>query len=125
MGIFDALLNRTEIDREIVVVSNEMISKAAHAIANDCFKEGMSHPRYNEIYNASLDVMYATALYVGYGLSDGVDIDIDDHSERGVKIHLNTLLDTNSDKSTSKENLFRYLKEKKFNDMEKFALGIQ
>jgi len=108
-----------------IIVNNDTISEAAHAIAIDCFSEGVSHPRYDEIYNACLDIMYANALYIGYGVSDGVDIDLDDYLDRGVKIHLNTLLGTGQDKNIAKEHLFRYLKEKKFNEMEKNMLRIQ
>ena len=123
MGIFDALLNN-KVNKKIEV-SNSTISEASHAIAKNCFSQGISHPRYNEIYNACLDNMYANALYLGYSASDGVDIDIDEYTERGVKMQLDMLYNSNQPKSVSKENLFRYLKEKKFNDMEKFALGIQ
>ena len=104
---------------ETIKVNNENIIAAANAIANDCFSEGVSNPRWMKIYNAALDNMYANALYLGYGVPDGINVNINNPEEANVKKYLNTYDSVQAPKENIEKALLRLLTDKKFNSMEK------
>lgn len=105
-----------------IKINNENIIAAAHAIADDCFSEGVSNPRWMKIYNAALDNMYSNALYLGYGVSDGINVNINNPEEANVKKSLNMLISMKAPKENIEKALVRLLTDKKFNSMEKQVL---
>jgi len=107
---------------ETIKVNNENIITAAHAIADDCFPEGISNHKWMKIYDAALNNLYANALYVGYGISDGININLNNPEEVNVKKLLEMYISMQAPKENIKKALYRLLTEKKFNDLEKQIL---
>lgn len=108
--------------QQTIQINNKNIINAAISIANDCIKEGPTNPMYQKIYNGALDNMYSNALYLGYGASDGVIIDLNDPMESGVKKLLNFLISIKAPKENIHKALIRLLTDKKLNDFEKQTL---
>ena len=121
MGFFDFLKTKTADENfESLEVSNETIMEAAHKIADDCVSGGdMSNPKWLKIYNNALDNMYGNALYLGYGESNKIHIDLNDPLDAGAKMTLENLKLLNAPKENIQKALFRLLKDKKFSDAEK------
>ncbi len=103
------------------IVNNKSISEAAHIIAFNCVSTGPSDEKWMKTYNALLDNMYGNALYLGYGIKDGINIDINNPQEIGIKNTLDTLNTINAPKDKIEKALFRLLTEKKLNQTEKEA----
>lgn len=104
---------------ETIKVNNENISAAAHAIAHDCVPGDVTNPKWMKIYNAALDNMYANALYIGYGASDGINVNINNPEEANIKKYLNIYDSVQAPKENIKKALIRLLTDKKFNSLEK------
>ena len=119
MGFFDFVKSRDNLDSETIEVSNKAIAEAAHKIANDCFNGDMTNPKWLQVYNLALDNLYGNALYLGYGETKQIQINLDDPLDAGAKRTLDMLNSINAPKENIQKALFRLLKEKKFSDAEK------
>ena len=113
MGFFDFLKSKDNLNSEAIEVSNKAISEAAHEIANDCYGD-MTNPKWLQVYNLALDNLYGNALYLGYGETKQIEVNLNDPLDAGAKRTFNMLNSINAPKENIQKALFRLLKEKKF-----------